>query len=59
MCYLIGQRVIVGDEIAVVVRPPANARQIERDTQTWVRFQNGIEQWRATHNVKPLPGGQL
>jgi plasmid maintenance system antidote protein VapI len=57
--YLIGQRVIVGDEIATVIRPPATARSIERDNQTWVRFQNGVEQWRANHNVNPLPNGQL
>lgn len=60
MKFLFGQRVIVdGDYIVVTIPPPSNARHIEKMTQTWVRFPNGIEQWRANENVKPLPGGQL
>lgn len=60
MSYLIGQRVIVdGNQIAVVISYPKQARAIERDTTVWVRLQNGVEQYRANSNVKPLPGGQL
>jgi len=55
--YLIGQRVISGHEICVVISPPRGRRA---DTGTiWLRLPSGVEQWRASHNVKPLPGGQL
>lgn len=60
MQYFIGQRVLIDKvEIAVVIPYPKNARIIERETQIWVRKQNGVEQFRSKHNVEPLPGGQL
>ena len=60
MTYFIGQRVLIdGSEIAVVIPHPRNSRQIDRDNEVWVRRQDGAEQYRSPHNVKPLPNGQL
>ena len=60
MSYFIGQRVITGNEIAVVIKPPRQyARDGFDDSKVWIRLSNGVEQWRAIANVKPLPDGQL
>ena len=60
MTYFIGQRVLIdGCEIAVVIPHPRDSRAIDLDTKVWVRKQDGVEQFRSTCNVNPLPGGQL
>lgn len=58
--YYFGQRVIVdGKDIATVIRPPIKERPIESENRVWVKFFNGIEQWRSAENVRPLPNGEL
>lgn len=60
MEFLIGQRVVTGREIAMVIHPPKQyAKDSFDDTRVWVRLVNGVEQWRSIDNVKPLPNGQL
>lgn len=57
--YLIGQRVIVsGAEIATIIPTPKDHRD-PCHNHVWVRLHNGVEQWRAKENVRPLPGGAL
>lgn len=55
--YLFGQRVISGDEIVTVIRPPRGEKYDL--SRIWIRTINGLEQWRAIENVRPLPHGQL
>lgn len=55
--YYIGQRVIVDDEeIVTVAHAPKGSRQ---EIEIWVKFSDGVLQWRSPHNVKPLPNGEL
>ena len=55
--YYFGQRVIVSDEIAIIIRPPMGARA--SGEEVWVRLSDGVVRWFAPHNVKPLPNGEL
>lgn len=56
--YYFGQRVIVdGTEIAMVIRAPKGSR--DGGDEIWVKFYDGLTQWRGPHNVKPLPNGEL
>lgn len=55
--YMIGQRVISGFEIVTVIPVPRGLPHDE--SQVWIRTITGLEQWRALHNVRPLPNGQL
>lgn len=55
--YMIGQRVISGFEIVTVIPAPRDDRDDE--SRVWIRTITGLEQWRAVHNVRPLPNGQL
>lgn len=65
--FLIGQRVIVGDEIGTVQRgasenvPYVGLRDRgPRDGSVWVHLPSrGYASCYANHNVKPLPNGQL
>ena len=57
MDYLIGQRVISGNEICTVINTPRGGRR--DDSVVWLRLPSGVEQWRAIANVKPLPNGQV
>jgi hypothetical protein len=56
--YFIGQRVLVDNEIVTTIHPPGGGRK-NSETVQWVCFPNGLTQWRATDNLKPLPNGQL
>jgi hypothetical protein len=63
--FLIGQRVIVGDEIGTVQRGrTVGARFVaeddEREGYVWVYLPSkGYASHYAEHNVQELPGGQL
>lgn len=57
MPYLIGQRVVSGNEICTVINTPRGGRR--DDSVVWLRLPSGVEQWRAVGNVKPLPNGQV
>jgi hypothetical protein len=60
--YWIGQRVVIdGCEIATVIPHPDGdkARQIDLDTEVWVRRESGMKQYRSPGNVRPLPNGQF
>jgi hypothetical protein len=60
MNFLLGQRVITGNMIAVVIEPPCdNWREVPDPTRVWLQLPNGLKQWRNLHNVQPLPNGQL
>jgi hypothetical protein len=67
MTFLIGQRVIVGDEIGIVQRgpsrlvgPPAEGRAMPREGYVWVHLPSkGYASHYDERNVKPLPGEQL
>lgn len=55
--YLYGQRVVVsGDTIATFLHYENEGLCTE---VIWVELPDGVVQWRAPHNVTPLPGGQL
>lgn len=56
MTYMIGQRVIVDDQIVLVVGRQGVDTCLERYD---VKFISGLIQFRAPHNIKPLPNGQL
>lgn len=57
--YYIGQRVIVdGTEIAMVVRKP-HTQMGNYEGRVWVKFVDGVVQWRDKVNVRPLPNGEL
>lgn len=55
--YLWGQRVIVDNNTIAIFRHYENENTCTE--QIWVELPDGLIQWRAPHNVKPLPGGQL
>lgn len=57
--FLIGQRVIVDNQICVCIEEPDYAKRFNDDCYQWVRRPNGLEQWFAVSNIKPLPNGQL
>lgn len=55
--YLIGQRVIVGNEICTVVAPPKGQRE---HFGKWVFVPSrGYASDYALTSIKPLPNGQL
>lgn len=56
--YMIGQRVILnGSEIGTVVAPEHNHAG---ENDVWVFSpKKGFASYYASHNVKPLPNGQL
>lgn len=60
MDYLIGQRVLLdNNEIGIVVKPD-RADLPNNDFQVWVNSPSkGYPSYYASHNVKPLPRGQL
>lgn len=58
MIYLIGQRIIVDGEIVTVIRNPNKPRDVE-NFDVWVKFADGLVQWRDPANTQPLPNGQL
>lgn len=65
--FLIGQRVLVGDEIGTVQRgptmmssPPMHDATTKREGYVWVHLPSkGYASNFSVDNVKPLPGGQL
>lgn len=56
MSFKIGQRVIVDDQIVVVVGRQGVDTCLERYD---VKFVSGLVQFRAPHNIQPLPNGQM
>jgi hypothetical protein len=65
MKFLIGQRVIVSDEIGTVQRGPTMTKgkpppPIKREGYVWVHLPSkGYASEYDERNVQPLPGGQL
>lgn len=61
--FLIGQRVIVGNEIGTVVQGQKDARpkyDWVDDYYVWVHLPSkGYASYYDMNNVKPLPNGQL
>jgi len=56
MSYFIGQRVLVGGEIAVIIAKRKEGTCLEEYD---VKFVSGLVQFRRPDGVKPLPNGQL
>lgn len=65
MNFLIGQRVIVGDEIGIVQRGPMMSKGtpppiMHKEGYVWVHLPSkGYASQFSEDNVKPLPNGQL
>lgn len=56
--FLIGQRVLLGDEIGTVCKP--EHKNWDSSKELWVFSPSrGYACAFALHNVKPLPNGQL
>lgn len=56
--FMIGQRVIVGEQQIMTIVPPPKGHESKRHF-VWVRSIIGIEHEELKINVQPLPNGQL
>lgn len=60
MNYLIGQRVLLNNKEIGTVVEPENPNILNNNSQVWVMSPSkGYASCYASHNVKPLPNGQM